>query len=214
LLLHPIFADTTFDNNVKEKNNDIALMFPTATPEQLSDAIIEVVEAEAKIINLSLGLTASSLVTYHKLQEAYHYALRHGVIIIVAAGNQGNIGSNYLLHDKWIVPVTACNERGQLSQISNFGPSIGSRGLMAPGINITSTNSGGGYVKMNGTSIAVPFITGAIALLWSLFPMASAADLINAVRIAASSNLPHRSIIPPLLNVEAAYNILQSTAKT
>ena len=60
-------------------------------------------------------------------------------IIVAASGNQGNIGSISLIHNQWIIPVAACNEYGRLDPMSNFGPSIGIRGLMAPGINITST---------------------------------------------------------------------------
>ena len=44
-------------------------LFLAGTPEELSDAILEVVGAGARIINLSLGLSSSSLMTYPKLQE-------------------------------------------------------------------------------------------------------------------------------------------------
>jgi subtilisin family serine protease len=82
--------------------------------------------------------------------------------------------------------VAASNEYGLLDPMSNFGPSIGSKGLMGPGINITSALSGGGYLQMSGTSFADPFVTGALALLWSVLLMASAAQLIHSVRIGTS----------------------------
>jgi subtilisin family serine protease len=209
LLLRPIFKDQTpTDKNNNKKQNDI-LLFPSTTPEELSDAIIEIVDARARIINLSLGLSTSSLITYPKLQESYDYARQHGAIIVAASGNQGNIGSISLLHNRWIIPVAASDYHGQLDSMSNFGPSIGSRGLMAPGINITSTSSGGGYITMSGTSFAAPFVTGAIALLWSVFPNASAADLVRCIRVGSSDGRRRRSITPPLLNVEAVYRILK-----
>jgi subtilisin family serine protease len=208
LLLRPIFMDQTL-NNSSNKDKDIS--FPSSTAEELSDAIIEVVDAQARIINLSLGLSSSSLMTYPVLQEAYDYARQHGAIIVAASGNQGNIGSISLLHNEWIIPVAACDEYGLLDPMSNFGRSIGTRGLLAPGINIMSTNSGGGYIKMSGTSFAAPFVTGAIALLWSVFPRATAAELINAIRRGTSAHL-HRSIIPLLLNVETAYNLLKTNS--
>ena len=37
--------------------------------------------------------------------------------------------------------------------------------LAAPGVNITTTSSGGGYTTVTGTSFATPFVTGAAALL-------------------------------------------------
>ena len=56
---------------------------PVTTPEELSKAIIEVVDSGVKIINLSLGLSSPSLVVYDSLQQAYDYALRKQVIIVV-----------------------------------------------------------------------------------------------------------------------------------
>ena len=214
LLLRPIFMDQTLtDNNGNnnKKNNEF-LHFPSTTPEELSDAIIEVVDGGARIINLSLGLSTSSLMTYPKLQEAYDYARQHRVIIVASSGNQGNIGGISLLHNEWIIPVAASDEYGRLDPMSNFGPSVGSRGLMAPGINVTSTSSGGGYVKMSGTSFAAPFVTGALALLWSVFPAASAAQLVYSIRVGSSDHL-RRSIKPPLLNVEAVYHVLEDITK-
>jgi len=210
LLLRPIFMDETLTNN-----RDIIL--PSTTPEELSNAIIEVVDAQVKIINLSLGLSTSSLMTYSRLQEAYDYARLHGTIIVAASGNQGNIGSISLINNQWIIPVAACDEYGQLDPMSNFGPSIGNRGLMAPGVNITSTSSGkggGGYIQMSGTSFAAPFVTGALALLWSIFPKVTAAEIIRAIR-TANSSYGHRksSIIPPLVDIEAAWNVLKSSVR-
>lgn len=202
LLLRPIFMEEILANR-KHIN------LPSTTPEELSEAIIEVVNTGAHIINLSLGLSTSSLITYPMLQEAYDYARKHGSIIVAASGNQGNIGSMSLLNNQWIIPVAACNEYGLIHPMSNFGPSVGNRGLMAPGVNITSTSSAGGYIQMSGTSFAAPFVTGSLALLWSLFPRITAAELINAVRRSSSGCL-HRSIIPALLNVEKAYDLLKT----
>jgi subtilisin family serine protease len=208
MLLRPIFMDETRRTNNKGVNKDI--IFPSTAPEELSEAIIEVVDGGARIINLSLGLSTSSLMTYPTLQEAYDYARRHEAIILAASGNHGNIGGISLLNNQWIIPVAACNENGLLDPISNFGQSIGIRGLMAPGINITSTSSGGGYIQMSGTSFAVPFVTGALALLWSIFPKARTAEVIRALRPAVSSYGPRKSIIPPLVDIEAAYHALKS----
>jgi subtilisin family serine protease len=206
LLLRPVFREETADSGNKDT------IFPSTSPEELSEAIIEVVNAGANIINLSLGLSTSSLIRYSVLQEAYDYARLHGSIIVAASGNQGNIGSISLFQNEWIIPVAACNEYGQLDLLSNFGPSIGYRGLMAPGINVTSTKSGGGYTMMSGTSFAAPFVTGTIALLWSVFPSASAAEIIHCLRIRFSDGR-HRSIIPSLLNVEMVYHLLKALIK-
>jgi subtilisin family serine protease len=202
IILRPIFTEDTFDN-IAGGDDSSNIVFPSSTPKELSKAIIEIVDAGATIINLSLGLSTSSLTIYRELEEAYNYALQHNVIIVVATGNQGNIGYISLLNHPWIIPVAACNEHGTPVPQSNFGPTIGKQGLMAPGVNITSTLAGDGvYTKMSGTSVAVPFVTGTIALLWSIFPDATAEQIIHSITggIAYRS----RTIIPPLLNAEGA----------
>jgi len=219
IVLRPIFSEKlqTKNSNINnyfdskkanQINNDA--YFPSSSPDELAKAIVEVVDKGAKIINLSLGLSNSSLTLYTKLQEAYDYARKKDVIVVAASGNQGNIGGLSLIENDWIIPVAACDEYGKLNSISNIGSSIRTRGLMAPGINITSTYSRDSrFVKLSGTSFAAPFVTGAIALLWSIFPKASAGQLVYSIRNRHLYNNHNRSIIPPLLNVEAAYNILK-----
>jgi hypothetical protein len=63
----------------------LTIFFPHSTPEELSKAIIETVDAGARIINLSLGLSASALMVYNELQETYDYAPKHDVILVAAA---------------------------------------------------------------------------------------------------------------------------------
>jgi subtilisin family serine protease len=193
---------------ISKIRNDI-MTFPNATAEELSNAIMETIDAGARIINLSLGLSSSSLAIYDKIQQAYEYALHKGVIIVVAAGNQGYIGNISLINHPWLIPVASCNEDGGLDPSSNFGSSIGNRGVMAPGMNIRSTYPKGQFTIMSGTSFATPFVTGTIALLWSIFHNASAAAIINSITRRTSINR-RRSIIPPLLNAEAALNILKN----
>jgi subtilisin family serine protease len=115
IILYPIFSEDDTNNT---SNNNIT--FPNATSEELSNAIVETIDAGARIINLSLGLSTSSLTIYNELQEAYDYALKKGVIIVVAAGNQGNIGNVSLINHRWLIPVAACDEEGRLDPISNF----------------------------------------------------------------------------------------------
>jgi subtilisin family serine protease len=207
LLLYPIFSEE--DKQPRNSKNSGTLLLPSTTPKELSNAIMETVNAGAKIINISVGLSTSSLVTYKELKDAYEYAMRNGVIVVAAAGNQGNIGS-YLsvLSHEWVIPVAACDEHGRLDPMSNFGPSIGSHGLMAPGMNITSLSTNGGYTQMSGTSFAAPFVTGAIALLWSLIPRASTVQVRRSIVLSATRR-SSRSLIPPLLNAEAASRLLK-----
>jgi subtilisin family serine protease len=217
LLLRPIFSDKLQAKNnsnyidVKKENQGNHIYFPSSSPEELAEAIVEVVDKGAKIINLSLGLSTSSLTLYPKLQESYDYARKNGVIIVASAGNQGNIGGISLIDNDWIIPVVSCNEYGTMDSMSNIGYSVRIRGIMAPGINVLSTYSGnGGYMQMSGTSFSAPFVTGALALLWSIFPKATAGQIVYSIKKGNYSN-SNRTIIPSLFNAKSAYNTLRNT---
>jgi subtilisin family serine protease len=176
-------------------------------PEELSKSIIQTIDAGGKIINLSLGLSSSSLARIQGFRDAYDYALKKGVIVVAAAGNQGSFGQIAMYDHSWVIPVAACDTQGRIDPMSNFGYSISKSGLMAPGVNITSTAPGGKYTQMSGTSTAAPFVTGTLALLLSLFPETPAHKIINSLIL---NKVRNRSIIPQLLNAQEAYKLLHT----
>ena len=181
---------------------------PSATPKELAAAIIECIDAGARVINLSLALAQPSTTGEQSLEDALDQAVRRGVIVVVAAGNQGTIGSSAITRHPWVIPVVACDLRGRPMNESNLGGSIGRRGLRAPGDGITSLGAEGQSLTLGGTSVAVPFVTGAAALLWSAFPSATAAHIKLAVTQASA---PRRaSVVPPLLDAAAAYRLLSA----
>jgi subtilisin family serine protease len=202
LLLRPIFGDTA-----SAEGEDL----PSATGEQLASAILEVVAAGARVINLSVGLIAAALRTERVLEEALRETARRGAIVVAAAGNQGVVGGSALTRHPWVIPVVASDPQGRILAPSNLGASIGRFGVAAPGHDITSLSGDGGHAKLSGTSVAVPFVSGTVALLWSLFPSVSATRLRLAVTVSANRR---RSVAPPLLDAAAAYQTLtQSSAK-
>src|SRR5262245_3915497 len=179
---------------------------PSATPEDLAVAIVETIDVGARVLNLSVALAQPSLKGERKLEEALDYAASRGVIPIAAAGNQGTLGSSAITRHPWVIPVTACDLRGRPMSLSNLGSSIGRRGLSAPGDEITSLGAEGKPLTFGGTSAAAPFVTGAIALLWSAFPVATAAEVRLAVTQAYT---PRRNtVVPPLLDTWAAYQAM------
>lgn len=179
---------------------------PSATPEELGAAIIECVEAGARVLNLSLALGQPSSKREDALEEALNYAARRGAIVVAAAGNQGTIGSSAITRHPSVIPVVACDILGRPLGASNLAGSIGRHGLSAPGERITSIGHEGDTLTLSGTSFAVPFVTGAVALLWSAFPISPAAE----VRVAVTQSLRggRTSIAPPLLDASAAYHAM------
>jgi len=93
-------------------------------------------------------------------------------------------------------------EIGDPRHTPNLGGSIGKRGLGAPGENVMTLGPDGDVSSQTGTSFAAPFVTG--ALLWSLFPKASAAE----VRKAVIGTRRRTSVTPPLLDAWSAYQML------
>jgi subtilisin family serine protease len=199
LLVRPIFAETHVGN----------LHMPSATPEELAAAILDSIRAGAHVLNLSVALMHPSSTGQRELEEALDYAVRRGVIVVAAAGNQGAVGSSAITRHPWVIPVVAYDLQGRPIEQSNLGGSIGRRGLGAPGDNVTSLGADGGPSTFGGTSVAVPFVTGAIALLWSQFPTATAAAMKFAITQVAIQR--RTTVVPPLLDAWAAYQLLMTT---
>jgi subtilisin family serine protease len=188
LLVRPIFAGATFDGKA----------MPSATADELAEAIVEVVDAGARIVNLSAALQGPSPKGERLLEQALDHALWHGVVVVAAAGNQGEVGSSVITRNRWVIPVVAYDRRGRPMVSSNLGASIGRYGLGGPGEGVTSLSATAEPRTMGGTSVATPFVTGAVALMWSEFPLAPGARVRSAATQAA--RLRRTTIIPPLLD--------------
>jgi len=198
VLIRPIFAES------RSGDDDM----PSATPQELAAAMLECIDGGARVINLSLAVVERPIAGRQQLEEALDQAVRRGVIVVAAAGNQGTLGSSIITRHPWVVPVVACDLRGHPIHESNVGRSIGRWGLTAPGDAITSLAPEGRPLTLGGTSVAVPFVTGAIALLLSEFPSVPAAE----IRLAATraSAVRRASVVPPLLDAAAAYHMLST----
>lgn len=199
LLIRPIFVEATSGQD----------QMPSATPQELAAAMIECIDVGARVINLSLALAQPSAKDEQALDEALNQAVKRGVLVVAAAGNQGTLGSSAITRHPWVIPVASCDLHGRPMQESNLGNSIGRQGLSAPGDAVTSLSTTGAPLTLRGTSVAVPFVTGAIALVWSEFPAATAAQI--KLALIHASTLRRASVVPPLLDATAAYQFLLTT---
>ncbi|MFB7182450.1 S8 family serine peptidase [Streptomyces sp. NPDC056257] len=199
VIARPVFAETTSDGQRP----------PSVTAPQLATAICECVDAGVRVLNLSAGMTQPSTRQERELNSALDYAAGHGALVVVAAGNQGTLGSSALTRHPWVIPVVGYGMDARPMAQSNLGSSMGRRGLGAPGENVTSLSPQGGLQTQGGTSVAAAFVTGAIALLWSRFPKAGVAEIKRAV---TGGHGPRRtSVVPPLLDAWGAHQTLSAT---
>jgi subtilisin family serine protease len=139
------------------------------------------VKQGVKIINCSFGSSTSS----SSLKDAISYAQQHNVLLVIAAGNNGDDIDKTPTYpasypNSNILAVAATDNEDQLASFSNYGSS--GVDLAAPGDDIVSTYLGGGYKTLSGTSMAAPYASGVAALLRKQEPDATAADLRYAIR--------------------------------
>jgi hypothetical protein len=115
----------------------------------------------ARVASISfLGVTASSTVI-----SAAQYMRSKGGVVIAAAGNTGALES-YPATD-YITSVSATDWDNSMAGWSSTGNYVD---LAAPGVNIVTTTSGGGYSGVSGTSFSSPVVAGVYALVMSANP--------------------------------------------
>lgn len=112
-----------------------------------------------------------------------------------------------------VVAVTSINSSGNKSTWANFGAN--KVHLAAPGEGITSTYPSSSYATISGTSMATPHVTGALALLASREPNATADELRRRLlatatptaSVALSTRTGGRLNIPGLLTPVTATSL-------
>ena len=112
----------------------------------------------ARVINLSLGTPTDSTT----LKAAVDYAVKKGVFIAAAAGNDSGKPCSYPAAYSSVVCVVATDSYNKLASFSNIGGE-----LSAPGVYNYSTYLGNLYKYMSGTSMATPHVAASAAVVMS-----------------------------------------------
>ena len=128
--------------------------------------LVQAVDAGAGVVLMAFSAKGYSAA----LQSAVDYAWAHDVVVVAAAGNDGNATLAYPAADRGVMGIAATDRQDELSPDSNFGEGVF---LGAPGVSILTTDVSGGYAAVSGTSAAAAEVAGAAAFLRANDPTAT-----------------------------------------
>jgi len=148
----------------------------TGDEDTLGKAIQYAVDNGAKIVVMSLGLHRYS----PYMQDIVNYAEEHGVLLVAAAGNEGN-DIKYPAAYKTVLAVGGIGSSGAIVQESNYGPELD---LVAPW-EVYTTALDGKYQVNYGTSMAAPQVAAVAAMVLAQHPDWKPAQVRNHLRHTA-----------------------------
>ncbi|TFE23072.1 S8 family peptidase [Cohnella luojiensis] len=134
--------------------------------EWIINGINYAIEQKADIISMSLGGPEDR----QELHEAIQKAVSHNILVICAAGNQGDGVDSTDEFDypgcyNEVISVGAIDLERRSSDFTNSNNEVD---LVGPGEKIISTYLNGKYATLSGTSMATPHVAGAMALIKAL----------------------------------------------
>jgi subtilisin family serine protease len=114
----------------------------------------------AEIISMSFGGTSYEKEVHDAMKAAY----AAGIVLVAAAGNEGDDGVLYPAKFDEVIAVAAIDEDDNVPWWSSKGTEVE---LAAPGVSILSTIPKDRYEYYSGTSMACPHVSGTAGLMIS-----------------------------------------------
>ncbi len=139
----------------------------------LISAIDWAIENDIHILNMSLGSSMPSMAE----SAAIYAAHKNGIILVAAAGNDGNGSYNYPASYNSVQSIAAVDHRNNHAYFSNHNDRVF---ISAPGVEIFSCYPNNTYIELSGTSMATPHVTGVNALMISLQNNAHLEEILEA----------------------------------
>jgi len=144
----------------------------------LIDAITQCQDAGSNVVNMSLG-GGSSSTTERNAMQSFTDA---GMLLVAAAGNDGNSAKSYPASYDAVMSVAAVDSSENRASYSQYNDQVE---IAAPGSAVQSTYPTNTYASLSGTSMATPHVAGGAALVWSYFPQCSNNQIRSALNATA-----------------------------
>lgn len=201
----------------------------TLSTTAIREGILYAINQGADVINVSLGMIVPDnlkgmsegeqlnyIASSYRQEEllwnnVYTKAKRNNCTIVFAAGNDNMIaGIDPKKRSKNIIKVSAVNKELEKADFSNYGiyPDLNREysTLSAPGVSIYSAAPDSQYVSMQGTSMAAPVVSGAVALLKSIDKNLTTEQVISLLK-ETGENVDCN--IGPIINIGKALQTLK-----
>lgn len=143
----------------------------------VASGIIWATDHGARVISMSLSGTSGTTT----LKNAVVYATQSNVVLVAAAGNNGDSTPRYPAAYAEVIGVAGTNSIDALYSWSNYGSWAS---VAAPGCNY-GLGFSGWYGNWCGTSSATPAVAGVVGLAVSFKPSASGIEIRNAIESSA-----------------------------
>ena len=177
----------------------------------ISKGIRYAVDNGANVINLSLGGASSN----RTLESAINYASSKGVIVVMAAGNDGDSSPDYPARyaSKSGIAVGAVDKNNNLADFSNRSGTNPIAYVTAPGVKVYSSVPNNQYATYSGTSMAAPHVAGIVALMLSANSNLTDAQVRQIVTETAGNSTQTTSSSLKISNVSSlASQVIAETA--